>query len=30
MIDTDGRVVAQAEQLWIVVDWAVVHRLQEE
>jgi hypothetical protein len=29
MFDTDGQVVAQAEQLWIVVDWAVVHHLQE-
>ena len=27
MLDGD-RVVAQAEQLWLVVDWAVVHHLQ--
>jgi hypothetical protein len=30
MFDTDGQVVAQAEQLWIAVDWAVVHHLQQE
>ncbi|HET6561843.1 MAG TPA: hypothetical protein VFG72_08205 [Marmoricola sp.] len=28
MFDTDGHVIAQAEQLWIVVDWAVVQHLQ--
>jgi hypothetical protein len=29
MFDTDGQVVAQAEQLWIAVDWAVVQHLQQ-
>ncbi len=29
MIDTDGQVVAQAEGLWIAVDWAVVQHLQQ-
>ncbi len=29
MFDTDGQVVAQAEHLWIAVDWAVVQHLQE-
>jgi hypothetical protein len=29
MFDPDGRLVAQAEQLWFEVDWAVVHHLQE-
>jgi hypothetical protein len=29
MFDTDGQVVAQAEQLWIAVEWAVVQHLQQ-
>jgi hypothetical protein len=29
MFDTDGQVVAQAEHLWIAVDWAVVQHLQD-